>query len=58
MSASTNDFSQPDKDHVNYISTNLSVQMVSTQNDDQSSDGVSQWIQILDQISNIVPSPI
>ena len=34
-SADTNYFNHPTKDYVNFISTYLSAQMMSTQNDDQ-----------------------
>ena len=36
-SADTNYFNHPTKDYVNFISTYLSAQMISTQNDDQNS---------------------
>ena len=36
-SADTNYFNHPTKDYVNFISTYLSAQMMSTQNDDQNS---------------------
>ena len=36
-SADTNYFNNPTKDYVNFISTYLSAQMMSTQNDDQNS---------------------
>ena len=36
-SADTNYFDHPTKDYVNFISTYLSAQMMSTQNDDQNS---------------------
>ena len=32
MSAVTNDFNHPSQDYVNFVSTNLSAQMMSTQN--------------------------
>ena len=53
------DFNHSCKDRVNYryISTDLSGQITSTQNDGQDSDS-SQWIQILDQAVDIVPTPI
>ena len=34
-SAVTNDFNYPSEDYVNFISTDLSAQMISTQNDGQ-----------------------
>ena len=37
MSAFTSDFNHTSEDYVNYISTDLSAEMMSTQNDDQSS---------------------
>ena len=36
-SADTNDFNHSSKDYVNFISTYLSAQLMSTQNDDQNS---------------------
>ena len=36
-SADTNDFNHSSKDYVNFISTYLSAQFMSTQNDDQNS---------------------
>ena len=33
----TNDFNHPSEDYVNCVSTDLSTQMISTQNDGQSS---------------------
>ena len=36
-SAASSDFSHPSKDYVNYMSTDLSAQMMSTQNDSQNS---------------------
>ena len=37
-SAVTSDFNQPSEDYINYISTDLSVEMMNTQNDGQNSD--------------------
>ena len=37
MSAVTSDFNHPSEDYVNYISTDLSAEMMSTQNDGQNS---------------------
>ena len=37
-SAITNDFNHPIKDYINCISTDLSAEMMSTQNDGQNSD--------------------
>ena len=37
MSAFTSDFNHPSEDYVNYISTDLSAEMMSTQDDDQNS---------------------
>ena len=36
-SADTNNFNHPSKDYVNFISTDLSAQIMSTPNDDQNS---------------------
>ena len=36
-SAVTNDFNHPSKGYINYISTDLSAEIMSTQNDDQNS---------------------
>ena len=57
-SAGSSDFNHSCEDYVNYryISTDLSNQMTSIQCDGQSSDS-SQWIQILDQAPDIVPTP-
>ena len=47
-SAASSDFSHPSKDYVNYMSTDLSAQMMSTQNDSQNSGrqsaGFRSWI--------------
>ena len=37
MSPFTSDFNHPSEDYVNYISTDLSAEMMSTQDDDQNS---------------------
>ena len=52
MLAATSDFNHPSEDYVNYISINLLAGMI------VKTVVVKSWIQILDQASNIVPTPI
>ena len=49
-SAVTSDFNYPSEGYVNYISTDLSVEMMNTQNDGQNSGRYCA--------SNIIPTPI
>ena len=37
MSAVTSDFNPPNEDYINYISTDLTAEMMCAQNDDQNS---------------------
>ena len=43
--ADTNDFNHPSREYVNFMSSDLVAQMMSTQNDDQSS-GFRSWIKL------------
>ena len=44
-SADANDFNHPSREYVNFMSSDLVTQMMSTQNDDQNS-GFRSWIKL------------
>ena len=52
-SAVTSNFNRPSEDYINYISTGLSAEMMSTQNDGQTATDSGRYC-----ASNIVPTPI